>query len=47
MIPDTEPLVGESESKYVLECLRTGWSSSKSCLTQFFFYCTLFVDIHP
>ncbi len=29
MIPVNEPLVGESESKYVLECLRTGWISSE------------------
>jgi perosamine synthetase len=29
MIPVNEPLIGESESKYVLECLRTGWISSE------------------
>jgi perosamine synthetase len=29
MIPVNEPLVGEAESKYVLECLRTGWISSE------------------
>ena len=29
MIPVNEPLVGESENKYVMECLRTGWISSE------------------
>jgi len=29
MIPVNEPLVGEAESTYVLECLRTGWISSE------------------
>ena len=29
MIPVNEPLVGEAESKYVQECLRTGWISSE------------------
>ena len=29
MIPVNEPLVGEAENKYVLECLRTGWISSE------------------
>jgi perosamine synthetase len=29
MIPVNEPLVGDNESKYVLECLRTGWISSE------------------
>src|SRR5512136_74519 len=29
MIPVNEPLVGENESKYVLECLHTGWISSE------------------
>ena len=29
MIPVNEPLVGERESDYVLECLRTGWISSE------------------
>jgi perosamine synthetase len=29
MIPVNEPLISESESKYVLECLRTGWISSE------------------
>jgi perosamine synthetase len=29
MIPVNEPLVGESEIKYVMECLRTGWISSE------------------
>jgi perosamine synthetase len=29
MIPVNEPLVGENESKYVLECVRTGWISSE------------------
>lgn len=28
MIPVSEPLVGEKETEYVLECLRTGWISS-------------------
>jgi perosamine synthetase len=28
MIPVNEPLLGERESKYVSECLRTGWISS-------------------
>lgn len=29
MIPVNEPLLGEAENKYVLECLRTGWISSE------------------
>jgi perosamine synthetase len=29
MIPVNEPLVGDSEIKYVMECLRTGWISSE------------------
>lgn len=29
MIPVNEPLVGESENKYVMECLSTGWISSE------------------
>jgi perosamine synthetase len=29
MIPVNEPLVGEAESTYVQECLRTGWISSE------------------
>jgi perosamine synthetase len=29
MIPVNEPLVGESENKYVMECLQTGWISSE------------------
>ena len=28
MIPVSEPFVGEKETEYVLECLRTGWISS-------------------
>ena len=28
MIPVNEPLVGEKEIEYVLDCLRTGWISS-------------------
>ncbi len=28
MIPVNEPLVGEKEAEYVLDCLRTGWISS-------------------
>lgn len=28
MIPVNEPLIGERESEYVMECLRTGWISS-------------------
>jgi perosamine synthetase len=28
MIPVNEPLIGEREQEYVLECLRTGWISS-------------------
>ena len=29
MIPVNEPFIGDSESKYVMECLRTGWISSE------------------
>jgi perosamine synthetase len=29
MIPVNEPLVGERETEYILECLRTGWISSE------------------
>ncbi len=29
MIPVNEPLIGENERKYVLECLETGWVSSE------------------
>jgi perosamine synthetase len=29
MIPVNEPFLGESESKYVMECLQTGWISSE------------------
>ena len=29
MIPVNEPLLGEAENKYVMECLRTGWISSE------------------
>ena len=29
MIPVNEPFIGDSESNYVMECLRTGWISSE------------------
>ncbi|GAG09945.1 unnamed protein product, partial [marine sediment metagenome] len=28
MIPVSEPLLGERESEYVAECIKTGWISS-------------------
>ena len=28
MIPVNEPLIGEKEIEYVLDCLKTGWISS-------------------
>ena len=36
MIPVNEPLVGEKEAEYVLECLRTGWISSAGHFIQEF-----------
>ena len=28
MIPVTEPVIGESEMEYIMDCMRTGWISS-------------------
>ena len=28
MIPVNEPVIGESEIEYIMDCMRTGWISS-------------------